>query len=99
MTVTFHVVGIETDLSEQPGHPLAPLGLVADTVNHQRLSDDVTDLHARISRRTRILENDLHLTAQFSQLALAIRAHVASFELYAIMRLLSEPQLSSALSR
>src|SRR2546421_8405808 len=99
MTVTLDVIRIEADLSEQPGHALAPLGPVADTVNHQRFSDDVSDLHARIKRCIRILKNDLHLATQFAQLAPAHRGYVAPLEFNFTMRRFDQPQQAPARRR
>src|SRR5437016_6714297 len=99
MAVTFHVIGIEADLCQQPCHTLAALGLVADTMNHQWFCNDVTDLHARIQRRIWILKDDLHLVSQFAQLALAHRGNVTSFEFNVTMCWFDEPKQAAAGSR
>ena len=80
MAVALHEIRIETDLAQQPRHPFASFRLRSNLVNHQRLSNDVADFHARVQRRLRVLENDLHLAAQFAQLALAHPGHVAIVE-------------------
>ena len=99
MAVTFHVIGIEADLCQQPCHALAALGLVADAVNHQRFCNDVADLHARIQRRIWILKDDLHLVSQFAQLALAHCGNVASLKFNVTTRWFDEPQQAAAGSR
>src|SRR5437763_16312927 len=81
MAIPLHVIRVESNLAQQPRDAFVPFLLIADPVNHQRLSDDVLNLLPRIERGIRILKDDLHLAAQFAQLALAHRGYVASFEL------------------
>src|SRR5207302_5919771 len=81
VAIALHVIRIESNLTQQPRDAFVPFFLITDPVNHQRLSDDVLDLHAPIERGIRILKDDLHLAAQLAQLALAHRGYVASFEL------------------
>ena len=59
----------EPDRPQQLVHPGAPLRAVIATVDAERLADDVADRHARVERRVRVLEDDLHLPAHLAHLA------------------------------
>jgi hypothetical protein len=65
------MLGTQADLQQEFHHPLAAPARrhVHDiAMDHQRLSDDVMDRHARIERRVRILENDLQPRTQSAHL-------------------------------
>src|SRR6185503_12599981 len=55
------VAHVETDQAHHLLHAREALVLVADTVDHQRLADDVAYGHARVERAEGILEHELHL--------------------------------------
>src|ERR1043166_1094093 len=80
MRVPVHVIGIETDTAQQTRDTLATFALRALFVNHERLGNDVANLHTRIQRRVRILKNDLHLAPHLAQLFLPKRENVASLK-------------------
>ena len=64
---------IEAADREQLAHPgSAPCGVAFDAVDHDRLGNDLADLHARVERAVRILENDLDAAPQ-CQKVLALR--------------------------
>ena len=52
---------------EQLLHPLAPLAPRHQVVDLERLADELADCVARVERRYRVLENDLHVPAQRRQ--------------------------------
>ena len=57
-------VGVEADVLQQFGHPLAVFRLAADKAVHDEgLPDDVARRHPRVQRAVGILENDLHFAA------------------------------------
>ena len=58
-----HLRGPQADAVEQRRHLRGALALVGHAVDQQRLADDVARGHARVERRERILEDDLHLLA------------------------------------
>ncbi len=62
--ITIHVLGAQADGFEQVAHLGLEFIALGDVVDHQRLADDVHDGHARVERRKRVLENDLHLAPQ-----------------------------------
>ena len=80
MAVAPAVVRIEAHFAEQPGDALAPFLLRSNVVDHQRLRNDVANLHARVERGIWILEDDLHFATQLAQFAFAHRRHVAIFK-------------------
>ena len=51
-----------------------------ELVDGQRLADDRADRHARVQRRVRILEDDLHVARQRAQLVAAQRGDVLALE-------------------
>jgi hypothetical protein len=61
-------VGIEANDVEQLADGLAPARPGSDPVHLERLRHDAADRHARIERRVRILEHDLHLPAHTPQI-------------------------------
>ena len=64
---------IEAADREQLAHPGGPPYRVAlDAVDHDRLGDDLADLHARVERAVRILKDDLDAAPQ-CQKVLALR--------------------------
>ena len=62
---------VEADHVEQLADPDAPVLARADPVHDQRLADDVADRHARVERRVRVLEDDLHLAPHLAELLAA----------------------------
>ena len=58
--IFFQGVGIETHAVKQVGDAFVAMAAVPVEVT-QRLGNDITSPHARIERRIRVLENDLHL--------------------------------------
>src|SRR5215213_9931100 len=78
--VAIHIVRVEADFPEQFGDALASLFLISYSVNNQWFRDDIAHAHARIERRVRVLKDNLHLLAQFSQLAASHCQHIAVIE-------------------
>src|SRR5688572_21417439 len=70
MRVTTIMVLAQTDLTKQFDDPISFGPALGDFVNLQAFADDITDAHARIERRIRVLENNLHLPPHIAQLAL-----------------------------
>ena len=63
-----HGARLQADLPQCVGDQLAPFVIAAAfTVDQQAFLDDLSDGHARAQRRERILEDDLHLPAQWAQ--------------------------------
>src|SRR5581483_8788632 len=61
-------VGGEPDELEQLAHPVARfLDAPYDAVHDERLADEVEDLHARVQARVRVLEHELHVPAQVTE--------------------------------
>ena len=57
-------VRVQADVIQQFGHTLPVFPLVVDqSVDRQRLADDVPRSHARVQGAIRVLEYDLHLAA------------------------------------
>ena len=52
----------------------------ADAVHRERLGDDVADGHARVERRVRVLEDDLHLAPHLPHLLAAERRQLPPVE-------------------
>src|SRR3546814_5098147 len=71
-----HLGGAQADAIEELRDHLLALLRSRDTVDEQRLADDIADRHARIQRRVRVLEDDLHLAAEGAHLPQIGRAHV-----------------------
>ncbi len=68
MRVAVGHTGIEPGHGKKLGNPIATLGSVVDqAVRADRLTDDLTDRHARIERAVRILEYHLHARPQRAQ--------------------------------
>ena len=61
------VLGAQPDLVEQLPHARVGRGALGELVDREPLAHDRADGHARIERRERILEDDLHLAAQLPQ--------------------------------
>src|SRR5919201_632744 len=56
---------IETADREELADPsIAPRTIALDPVHHDRLGDDIANIHARVQRAVRILEDDLNPPAQ-----------------------------------
>ena len=66
--VAVDVLGREADAGEQLAD--AALHVLLGAVDRERLADDLADALARVQRRVRVLEDDLHLLAQRPQPAL-----------------------------
>jgi hypothetical protein len=62
-------LGVEPDLGQQRGDPIVDLGSRNDPVRAQGFGDRRADLRARVERRRRVLEDDLHVTPVRAQTA------------------------------
>src|SRR3546814_5569406 len=58
---------------------LARLAVRLDAVDEHRLGYDVADLHARVQRAVRILENHLHAPPPGDQFSLSQQAQILTF--------------------
>src|SRR3546814_14079272 len=74
--VTVEVARVEPRERHQFMHGLRPTPGIADTVDHQRLADDIRDGHARIERAVGILEHVLNATPEVAQFASGPSEHV-----------------------
>ena len=70
MRIVVDVLGAQADALEDVRDAGAALLRLADAVHAQRFADDVARRHARIERRERVLEDDLHLPPVGAQLPL-----------------------------
>src|SRR3954453_20069936 len=70
----------QADGAQQLVHPLLPRVALVPAVDPQRLRDDVAHRHARVQRRVRILEHDLHLTPHIAHLTPAERCDLPAVE-------------------
>src|ERR1035438_10531702 len=61
--------GIKSDGLKELAHARCDLGVAADLVDPHRIGHYVTHRSARVERRVRVLENELHLTTVRSELA------------------------------
>src|SRR5260370_7892003 len=68
MRVALRRARAQTDLLQQLADPFLPLLFAAEAVDDERLGQDVADPHARVERRIRVLEHELHRHALGSQL-------------------------------
>ena len=67
--IAVRVARVEADDVEQLANAGGACATRTGAVHDQRLRDDVADGHPRVERRVRILEDDLHVAAQFPDLA------------------------------
>src|SRR5260221_4711934 len=79
--VALHRLAAKTDLLEEHGDAASEIRSAGDRIVAQRLADDVADIHARVERRVRVLEDDLQLAAVgphlgAAQLVDALAAHL-----------------------
>ena len=77
------VLGVarQADDAEELADLVARLvGLPDQAVDDQRLGDDVEDLHPRIEAGVGVLEDDLHVAAELSELLAADRGDVLALE-------------------
>jgi hypothetical protein len=58
-----HVIRQEADTLEQVGDAVGQIPALGEAVDHQRLAHQVADIHARIERGVRVLEDHLHVAA------------------------------------
>ena len=63
----------------------------ADAVHGERLGDDLADGHARVERRVRVLEDELHLAAERLEGLALEREHIGPVELMEPARRLEKP--------
>jgi len=82
------VLRIQSNEREQVAHHLVVIAV--ESVDLHRLADDRGDGHARVERRVRILEHDLHALAVPPQLAVAQCEYVGAFEVHAARRRLQQ---------
>src|SRR5581483_10463350 len=73
-------VGVEADRLEQVADAALAVAARPLAVDEHRLLDDLPDRHARVERRVRILEDDLHLLAQLAQVVPARRRQLVAHE-------------------
>ena len=87
------MVGGHRDHVEQLDHAFPALGgVVAQSLDAQRLAQDLLHRHVRIERSVRILEHDLRLAPEPAQRLRAESRHVLAAEAYGSMGRLDEPQ-------
>jgi hypothetical protein len=72
------VGGIEADEWKQLGDACATGTSIAELVDDERLLDDLARPHARVERRVRILEHDLHFAARLAHPPPREAEHVVS---------------------
>ncbi len=72
-----HKLRIQAHYSKQILNTLFLFLALSHAVHFERLADNLADIHARVERSKRILENDLHLAAHQAQL-LALQLHQIS---------------------
>ncbi len=82
MRVIIHLPAPQADALEQLGNQFSTF-IVGRTnaVDRERLADDLAGGHARVERRERVLENDLHLAAIGPQFAFREVGYVAPVKL------------------
>ena len=80
MRVARRVLGAQSDFLEQLPHARVGGAALGEPVDRESLAHDRADRHARVERRERILEDDLHPPAQLPQVARVERAHVDAVE-------------------
>ena len=71
---------VEADDVEELAHAGAAVAARADAVHDERLRDDVADGHARVERRVRVLEDDLHLAPHLPHVLAAERRQLPPLE-------------------
>src|SRR5205814_514286 len=71
--------GIESDAAEERGDEFLFLLAARDAVHFDRLTDDVADVHARVQAADRVLENDLHLSAESPQVLAVVVKEIFTF--------------------
>jgi hypothetical protein len=85
-----HVLDSQPDHLQQLADARLQLVAVGDTVDHQRLADDLQHRHSRVERRERVLKNDLHVAPDRLQLAPRHRRQVHH------LALVTEPDLAGS---
>ena len=88
-------VGPQADAGQQLGHAFADGGAAVAEIA-QRFADDVAHAHARVHRRERILEDELHAPAHGAQLLAVHRGQVLAFEQDAALGRISQPDQALA---
>ena len=78
--MTPHRLGPQADAFEDRGDALAPLLAVSETVDDQSFLDRLADRQARVERRERILEDELHVAPERAHFALGDLSQIAPFE-------------------
>jgi hypothetical protein len=73
--------GSQSDFLQQRQDLLFNGAAFGKGVNYQRFADDLTDPHAWIERRVRVLENHLHVTTNGCQLAVAHAGDISAVKL------------------
>src|SRR5438309_68852 len=63
------VLGAQPHRPEQLGDALLAVPAPVEPVDPEGLADDVTHRHARVQRRVRVLEDDLHLAPDLAHLS------------------------------
>src|SRR6185295_4521389 len=90
--IIVHLRAAQADALEQLRYALPSRPLAAVAVQLQGLGDDIAGPHARIERRERVLEDDLHALAQGPQLGLAEPGELLALEPDAARRWLDQAQ-------
>ena len=75
---------------------LAPLGARAESMNDERLLDDLARPHARVQRRVGILKDDLHVAPRGAQPFGGEREHVLAVEPHRPARRFDQPEQAAA---
>ncbi len=71
MRIVLHLIGPQPDLLEQLCDPFPLCVARGDAMNDERFAHDIAGGHARIERRKRVLEHDLHRTPVRAQVRFA----------------------------
>ena len=88
-------VGPQADAGQQLGHAFADGGAAMAEIA-QRFADDVAHAHARVHRRERILEDELHAPAHGAQRVAVHRGQVLAFEQDAALGRIGQPDQALA---
>ncbi len=75
-----HELGIEADGAERIADPLLAFGRILDAGDHKRFGDDIADPAPRIEGCNRVLKDQLHPLAHFSQDIAVHRRQVLAVE-------------------
>src|SRR5205085_3860890 len=99
MRIARRVLRLQADQFEQFPDAVFALMTCAGAVNHQRLGDDLADLHARVERGIRVLKDDLHFAPQLPQRSRVERQQILPFKVDFASRRLDQAQDAAARRR